>query len=66
MYEYKEEGNQVFKERNVKMAMELYASSLIIGRMLQTHHYVEVDTELQSSLLSNMALCALKMVSISM
>jgi len=60
--DFKDQGNQLFKEKNYKSANEMYTVALTLCRHLQNYHFIPIDKELLSVLFSNRAFCLLKMV----
>ena len=59
----KAEGNTCFKEGFYSLAMRHYGNALRLAKILETHHYFEVDKEIVTALFSNRAACCLKCVS---
>ena len=62
MKDLKEEGNQLFKEKDYFVSGEHYTCALILAHMLQTDYLMELDYKFVSSLFSNRAFCCLKLV----
>ena len=61
--DFKDQGNDLFKQKNYHGANEMYTVALNLCRHLQDYHYVPIENELLSILFSNRAFCLLKMVS---
>lgn len=62
---YKEEGNDLFKERNYTAAGEYYTHAIALACNMERKEGKPIETELISSVFCNRAACLHKMVRVS-